>query len=401
MQIIKINELKKHPRNNEFFDDISGSKWEDFLESIKSRGVIEGVVVTQDLVIVSGHQRVRACEELGFDEVPCRVVHYPEKDDRGINKEDLILIDLISTNIMQRSNGNENAMKMCKCVLELERIYNIKRGNNGKNEEESLITQQGLAEQMNITSKQLRNIKKLSELIPEFQDMVETGEIKTTMAHSVLTKLSKEDQAKFIEEFGREHISNMNKKSIQEYVDKINNLENELHKEKNRKTKTIEKVVECINPKIEAELQVLKNTQRVLQMENESLQKELEESKILNSNHMQQITNLMAAQEEFKTKGAGEDDSIKAENPKDLCYNSMDIIKRELEKISSDEMIEVIKNDKDMMTAINSFSKIIAGIKNLTQSVSERDDLTIADKIAQGIDDLAIDDNFEAYVNGL
>ena len=28
MQQININELKPHPRNNEFFDDMSGEKWD-------------------------------------------------------------------------------------------------------------------------------------------------------------------------------------------------------------------------------------------------------------------------------------------------------------------------------------------------------------------------------------
>ena len=71
MQQININELKPHPRNNEFFDDLTGEKWNEFLESIKSRGVIEPIVTTQDNVIVSGHQRVRACKELGISQIRC------------------------------------------------------------------------------------------------------------------------------------------------------------------------------------------------------------------------------------------------------------------------------------------------------------------------------------------
>lgn len=64
MQQINVNELKPHPRNNEFFDDMSGEKWQEFLDSIKTRGVIEPIVITRDKVIVSRHQRVRACKEL-------------------------------------------------------------------------------------------------------------------------------------------------------------------------------------------------------------------------------------------------------------------------------------------------------------------------------------------------
>lgn len=61
MELMNPNKLTPHPRNVEFFDDMDGQKWKDFLKSVETSGVIEPVIVTQDLVIVSGHQRVRAC----------------------------------------------------------------------------------------------------------------------------------------------------------------------------------------------------------------------------------------------------------------------------------------------------------------------------------------------------
>lgn len=56
MQQLNINELKPHPKNNEFFDDMTGDAWEAFKESIKTSGIIEPIVVTKDMIIVSGHQ---------------------------------------------------------------------------------------------------------------------------------------------------------------------------------------------------------------------------------------------------------------------------------------------------------------------------------------------------------
>ena len=64
MQEILVSELKPHPKNDYFFDDMSGDKWNEFVESVRTSGVIEPIVITQEKVIVSGHQRVRACKEL-------------------------------------------------------------------------------------------------------------------------------------------------------------------------------------------------------------------------------------------------------------------------------------------------------------------------------------------------
>ena len=134
MQQINIDELKPHPRNNEFFDDMTGEKWNEFLDSIKTRGVIEPIVITPEKVIVSGHQRVRACKELGIRSVMCDVHTY--------NNDDEILQDLLETNIRQRGDVGGSSKKVGMRLRELDRIYGIEHGgvrtkqpkeSNGKN----------------------------------------------------------------------------------------------------------------------------------------------------------------------------------------------------------------------------------------------------------------------------
>ncbi len=224
---ISINTLKVHPRNNEFFDNIVGDKWEDFKKSIIRRGVVEGVVVTQDLIIVSGHQRVRACRELGILEVPCRVTHYKDFDDNtGTPKDDMILEDLICTNIMQRGVGNVNPMKMAKCINELERIYGIQRGNN----QNSLLnnstskTQTDIASDMEMDRSTYLNYKKLNDLIPELQSLIESGSMKATVGYKIWAKMPQEEQEKFFNEIGRDKIKTLTQKATEEYIQLYTNI---------------------------------------------------------------------------------------------------------------------------------------------------------------------------------
>ena len=92
---LEISKLRPHPRNSEFFDDISGGKWEELLNSIKfrveagQRGNIDPIIVTQNMVIVSGHQRVRAFKELGIRTIEGEIKQY--------GSEDEVLLDLIET----------------------------------------------------------------------------------------------------------------------------------------------------------------------------------------------------------------------------------------------------------------------------------------------------------------
>lgn len=167
MQQINISKLTPHPRNEEFFDDITGEKWEEFLLSVKTRGVIEPIVITPDRVIVSGHQRVRACKELGIPAIMCDVHTY--------DNEDQILQDLIETNVRQRGNVGGAVRKIARRIIELERLYGIREGSAGKrsldpNNSALKITQEDLATKLGMSVDTLQNYKRLIDMIPELED---------------------------------------------------------------------------------------------------------------------------------------------------------------------------------------------------------------------------------------
>ena len=67
MELVNVSELKQHTQNEYFFDNIKDENWEQFLESVKENGIIQPIVISKDKTIISGHQRVRACKELGFN----------------------------------------------------------------------------------------------------------------------------------------------------------------------------------------------------------------------------------------------------------------------------------------------------------------------------------------------
>ena len=96
---------------------------------------------------------------------------------------------------MQRGVGNINPLKMAKCIRELERIKGIRNGGDRGNQYKvadgknfPLANQSDLAEELNISPKHLRNYKSLLNLIPELQDLVETGELKASIGYTVLSK---------------------------------------------------------------------------------------------------------------------------------------------------------------------------------------------------------------------
>ena len=214
-QKMKTLELIPHKDNDFFFDDITGEAWQEFIESIKTSGVIEPIVVTQNKVIVSGHQRVRACKLLGIEEIDAEV--------RIIDSDDEILKQLIETNIRQRGIGNTNPVKFGRCIKELERIYGITHGGDRTESRENnfpLKSQEDLARELGITDVTLRNYKLLAEMIPELQTLVETGIVTPTTARAIVKKLPEFQQRELAKQFAEKGEKVTGKKASEE-IEKI------------------------------------------------------------------------------------------------------------------------------------------------------------------------------------
>lgn len=246
MRMMDVDKLNPHPKNSYFFDDIEGEPWVAFLESIETSGVIEPIIVSApDLTIVSGHQRVRACKKLGIKQVAV--------EERSFDSEDEILKQLIETNIRQRGIGNANAVKLGRCIKELERIYGVRNGSSGSaitNSEETKFprkTQSDIAEEVDMTVQQLRKYKSLTDLIPELQDAVQSGQITATTAMGFVKKLSEEEQKKLAEAIsGKDKVSG---KEVEAEIAKLK-AENKRLKDDNlalarrAEPKVVEKTVE-------------------------------------------------------------------------------------------------------------------------------------------------------------
>lgn len=224
-QQFKVSELIPYKDNDYFFDDTKGEAWQAFIDSIKTSGVIEPIIITQDKVIVSGHQRVRACKALGIDEIQGEVRIY--------DSEDELLKQLIETNIRQRGIGNPNPVKLGRCFKELERIYGIRNGgdrkSDGFNESDpnnfGLKTQEDLADQFGLTTETIRNYKQLADAIPEIQTLIETGVVTSTTARAIIKQLPEFQQKELAEQLSVND-GKVSKREVQKYIDKIRELEN-------------------------------------------------------------------------------------------------------------------------------------------------------------------------------
>lgn len=111
--------LTPHPRNEYFFPPIADD--EDFLTSVRERGIIDMPLVSSGGMIVSGHRRIRAAITCGFAQIQCQVREY--------DNDDMMLYDLLASNVMSRGGlSGLPVFQQARVLNELRRLF----GNRGQ-----------------------------------------------------------------------------------------------------------------------------------------------------------------------------------------------------------------------------------------------------------------------------
>jgi chromosome segregation ATPase len=116
-------------------------------------------------------------------------------------------------------------MKLARCVVELERIYGIRKGNNQYLGGGSALSAQALPnisqklqeeiiENTGLSRRRYFELKKLNELIPELQKLVEEGKL-TTKAGEQLAYLEPEQQKELFDVLG-ESIAELKRNEVHE-----------------------------------------------------------------------------------------------------------------------------------------------------------------------------------------
>lgn len=213
--------LKVHPRNNEFFDDIQGKEYERFKQSILQDGILSPILVSPDMTVISGHQRLKACKELGIDLVPIMI-----RDDLTDENEKLKL--LLAANFGRTKNDDA---KQRKIATEYVALCGGKHGDNQykrtSDNHKSTLTQAEIASQLGISVPTLNEMLAIErKLTPEIKELLDTGVFTKTTASKILTKLSPDEQKELAKSLPVD--TTLTQEQVNTYVEKIKSQENQI-----------------------------------------------------------------------------------------------------------------------------------------------------------------------------
>ena len=235
MTSLKISDLIPHPKNEYFFDDITGERWTEFVKSIKESGVRTPIIVTDNMVVVSGNQRVRACKQLGITVIDAEVRHYASDDE--------VIKDLIETNLRQRGVICDSEIKAGRRFAELQRIEGNAHGG-ARDGIRPLKKQSDLASEYGVSETLLKELIRLSKAEPAVQELLESGKISKSSALTMISKLSVNEQR----ELAKQISNNDGKVTGQELEKMIADRDRRIQELESRKpeVKIVEKKVEVM-----------------------------------------------------------------------------------------------------------------------------------------------------------
>mgnify|MGYP003136270538 FL=1 len=213
---VGLDKLKPHPINEEIYS-FNQNHHKELKKSISLLGLLEPIVITQNNKVLSGHRRLEAVKELGWEDVECRLVD-------GVESELAFLVECNRTRI----KTTKELLKEAE-ILKEEYSKLIKKGrpkngesNGGKNW--SILN---VSEKLNIGATNLKKLMSIKKYDEELLDKIDLGLLSIGKAYSIVREkyiLNEKGAGRKPNDFRTEYRDLLNrwKPTLDELVEEIN-----------------------------------------------------------------------------------------------------------------------------------------------------------------------------------
>ena len=168
---MKVSELKPHPINSTIYKD-NPDALKELIHSINLNGLLEPLVINRSNMVISGHRRLQALKEIGWEKCDCRLSEF--------ENEIIALIQLNSYRLKVESEIVREAE-----LLKTEYSKQIKKGRplkgevrDGKNW--SIVN---VSEKLGVSTTKLKKLISIKKYEPSLLEKVDLGLISVEQAY--------------------------------------------------------------------------------------------------------------------------------------------------------------------------------------------------------------------------
>jgi len=178
---VPIEKLKENPFAKELFADLKGEDYKMLKKDIEKNGIRLPLEVSEDFMLIDGHQRLKIARELAMTHVPCLIKKLSEFDAK---------VWVITANLARRQlKPEERAIPIAK----LSELYEIGRGGDRTKDAESAPLKDVLEKTSEVTGYSKRTIADYRAYAKAIE---ETPRLKGFPIISVLNEVKRQEQIK-------------------------------------------------------------------------------------------------------------------------------------------------------------------------------------------------------------
>ena len=173
---MKVSELKPHPINSTIYND-NPETLKELIHSININGLLEPLVINRSNMVISGHRRLHALKEIGWEKCDCRLSEF--------ENETIALIQLNAYRVKTESEIVNEAE-----VLKAEYSKQIKKGRplkgevrDGKNW--SILN---VSEKLGVSTTKLKKLLSIKNYEPELLEKIDLGIYSVSGAYEIVRK---------------------------------------------------------------------------------------------------------------------------------------------------------------------------------------------------------------------
>ena len=188
-KLMNIKLEKLHPFESHLYKVLDDESMTELVESIKEYGLLNRIIVRpledkpDEYEIISGHRRVHAAELLEIKEVPA-VVHFIDRDQATI-----LMVD---SNCQRENLSLMEKARSYRMKLDAIKHQGTSRQSVGKLDESAELISE------NDSGRTVQRLIRLTYLVPELQQFVDTGKMKMLPAYE-LSFLNEEAQRDIVD----------------------------------------------------------------------------------------------------------------------------------------------------------------------------------------------------------
>lgn len=176
---IDPHKLRPNPSNT-VFDPLAPEVYQALQEDIAAHGIHDALMVTPDLVLITGHHRAKIAVELGLATVPIEI-----QDVDATEAERLLIAD----NVLRRQL---NPMEQARLIKRLKEMHRI---TQGVRTDLTSVKMTEVTQAVGIGQETAKRLVRLNKLIPPLQALVSTGQLGTSHGAALAVLKSDEQQA--------------------------------------------------------------------------------------------------------------------------------------------------------------------------------------------------------------